>query len=174
MGDSLTEGYRLAKEEAYPYLIEQELKKKHVDLKVINGGVSGSTTASAMKRLDWYFKASPEMMILALGANDGLRGVKPEETEKNLEAVILKAKEKGIRVILGGIKMPPNYGKDFTKKFNAIFPELAKKHKLTFIPFLLENVAGVSKYNLPDGIHPNPDGHKIMAKNVLKYLEPLL
>lgn len=171
MGDSLTEGYRLAKEEAYPFLMEQELKKKHPDLKIINGGISGSTTASAVRRLDWYIKAKPEIMILALGANDGLRGLKVEETSKNLEAVINKAKTSGIKVIMGGMKMPPNYGKEYSDKFNNIFPVLAKKHNLKFIPFILEGVAANPKLNLPDGIHPNPEGHKIMAKNVMKFLE---
>lgn len=174
MGDSLTEGYRLSKEEAYPHLLETELKPKHPDLKIINGGISGSTSASAMKRLDWYIRARPDIMILALGANDGLRGVKTEETLKNLDAVIVKAKGQGIKVILGGMRMPPNYGKEYTEKFNAIFPALAKKHDLIFIPFILEGVAANPKLNLPDGIHPNPEGHKVMAKNVKKYLEPEL
>ncbi len=171
MGDSLTEGYRLAKEEAYPYLMELELKKKYPDVKIINGGISGSTSASAVRRLDWYLKAKPEIMILALGANDGLRGLKVEETSKNLEAVILKAKSSGIRVIVSGMKMPPNYGKEYSEKFNQIFPRLAKKHELKLIPFILENVAGIPALNLPDGIHPNPEGHKVMAKNVMKFLE---
>lgn len=174
MGDSLTEGFRLAKEEAYPYLIEQELKKKHPDIKVINGGVSGSTSASAMKRLDWYLRAKPDIMILALGANDGLRGVKTEETSKNLNAVIEKAKVSGIQVILAGMKLPPNFGKVYTGQFNSLFPGLAEKHKLIFIPFILQDVAGNPSLNLPDGIHPNPEGHKVMAKTVMKYLGPEL
>ncbi len=174
MGDSLTEGFRLAKEEAYPYLIEQELKKKHPDIKVINGGVSGSTSASAMKRLDWYLRAKPDIMILALGANDGLRGVKTEETGKNLNAVIEKAKASGIQVILAGMKLPPNFGKVYTGQFNSLFPGLAEKHKLKFIPFILQDVAGNPSLNLPDGIHPNPEGHKVMAKTVMKYLGPEL
>ena len=103
-----------------------ELKKKHPDLKIINGGISGSTSASAVRRLDWYIKAKPEIMILALGANDGLRGLKVEETTKNLEAVITKAKAAGILVIMGGMKMPPNYGKEYSDKFNGMFPALAK------------------------------------------------
>ena len=174
MGDSLTEGYKLAKEEAYPYLMEQELKKKHPDLKIINGGISGSTSASAVRRLDWYIKAKPEIMILALGANDGLRGLKVEETTKNLEAVITKAKAAGMTVIMGGMQMPPNYGKEYSDRFNKMFSSLADKHHLKFIPFILEGVAANPKLNLPDGIHPNPEGHKIMAKNVMKYLEPEL
>ncbi len=171
MGDSLTEGYKLAKEEAYPYLMEQELKKKHPDLKIINAGISGSTSASAVRRLDWYIKIKPEIMILALGANDGLRGLKVEETSKNLEAVITKAKAAGMKVIMGGMKMPPNYGKEYSDKFNGMFPALAKKHQLKFIPFILEGVAANPKLNLPDGIHPNPEGHKVMSKTVMKFLE---
>ena len=174
MGDSLTEGYRLSREEAYPYLMEQELKKKHPDIKIINGGISGSTSASAPKRLEWYLRAKPDIIILALGANDGLRGLKVEETQKNLDLLISKAKGLGIKVILAGMRMPPNYGVEYTKKFDALFPELAKKHSLKFMPFILEDVAAKPKLNLPDGIHPNPDGHKVMAKNVLKYLEPEL
>lgn len=174
MGDSLTEGYQLAKEEAYPYLMEQELKKKHPDIKVINGGISGSTSASAPKRLEWYLRAKPDIMILALGANDGLRGLKVEETQKNLDFVITKAKSLGIKIILAGMRMPPNYGKDYTKNFDALFPSLAKKHNLKLIPFILEGVAAKPSLNLPDGIHPNPEGHKVMAKNVMKYLEPEL
>ena len=174
MGDSLTEGYRLSREEAYPYLMEQELKKKHPDIKIINGGISGSTSASAPKRLEWYLRAKPDIIILALGANDGLRGLKVEETQKNLDLLISKAKGLGIKIILAGMRMPPNYGVEYTKKFDALFPELAKKHNLKFMPFILEDVAAKPKLNLPDGIHPNPDGHKVMAKNVLKYLEPEL
>lgn len=170
MGDSLTEGYHLAKEEAYPWLIEQELKKSMPDVKVINGGVSGSTSASASKRLDWYLKAQPDIMVLALGANDGLRGVKTDVLEKNLDEVINKAKAKGIKIILAGMKMPPNYGKEFTARYERVFADLAKKHNLKFIPFILESVAGNPKLNLPDGIHPNPEGHKIMAQTVLKVL----
>ncbi len=174
LGDSLTEGYRLAKEEAFPHLIEEELKKKHPDIKVINGGVSGATTASAMKRLDWYLKAKPEIMILALGANDGLRGLKVSEAEKNLSQVIEKAKSKDIEVIIAGMEIPSNYGDKYRKEFRALYPKLAKKYELTLIPFLLENVATVKELNLTDGIHPNPAGHKIMAKTVIKYLEPKL
>jgi acyl-CoA thioesterase-1 len=174
MGDSLTEGYRLSKEEAYPAILEKELKKNHPDIKVINGGVSGSTTASAMKRLEWYLKARPDIMILALGANDGLRGVKTEETRKNLERVIEKARGSGIKVILAGMRMPPNFGKEYTESFNELFPALAKEYKIPLIPFILEGVAGKSALNLADGIHPNPEGHRIMARTVMKYLEPEL
>lgn len=171
LGDSLTEGYQLAKEEAYPSLIEKELSKKHPDIKVINGGVSGATSASGLKRLDWYLKARPEIMVLALGANDGLRGLKPNDTEKNLSLTIEKAQSRQIKVILAGMKMPPNYGEKYRKEFESVFEKIAHKYKLKSIPFLLEGVGGVPELNLPDGIHPNKKGHEVMAKNVLRVLE---
>ncbi|HXH76578.1 MAG TPA: arylesterase [Bacteriovoracaceae bacterium] len=174
MGDSLTEGYQLSKEEAYPALIEKELKKDHPDIKIINGGVSGATSASGAKRLDWYLKAKPDVMVLALGANDGLRGLKVADTEKNLSSVIEKANTRGIKVILAGMKMPTNYGESYRKEFEAMFVKVAKKYKLKFIPFILEGVGGKPELNLADGIHPNAKGHEIMARTVLKVLEPEL
>lgn len=174
LGDSLTEGYQLAKEEAYPALIENELKKKDPSIKVINGGVSGATSASGLKRMDWYLKAKPDLMLLALGANDGLRGLSVAQTEKNLSDVVEKAQERGITVVIAGMKMPTNMGESYRKEFEGVFDKVAKKYKLKLIPFLLEGVGGNPKLNLPDGIHPNPEGHKIMAKTVLKTLEPLL
>jgi len=174
LGDSLTEGYQLTKEEAYPALIETELKKKDPEVKVINGGVSGATSASGLKRMDWYLKAKPDLMLLALGANDGLRGLSVAQTEKNLSDVIEKAQERGITVVIAGMKMPTNMGEKYRKDFEGVFERVAKKYKLKLIPFLLEGVGGNPKLNLPDGIHPNPEGHKIMAQTVLKTLEPLL
>lgn len=171
LGDSLTEGYQLSKEDAYPSVIERELQKKRKDIKVINGGVSGATSASGLKRMDWYLKAKPDIMVLALGANDGLRGMDLKETEKNLSNVIEKAQVQGIKVILAGMKMPTNMGEPYRTNFEKIFPKLAKKYSIKLVPFILEGVGGVPKLNLPDGIHPNPEGHIIMAKNVLKVLE---
>src|SRR5690606_13431329 len=167
-------GYQLTKEEAYPALIETELKKKDPSIKVINGGVSGATSASGLKRMDWYLKAKPDLMLLALGANDGLRGLSVAQTEKNLSDVVEKAHERGITVIIAGMKMPTNMGEKYRKEFEGVFERVAKKYKLKLIPFLLEGVGGNPKLNLPDGIHPNPEGHKIMAQTVLKTLEPLL
>jgi acyl-CoA thioesterase I len=171
LGDSLTEGYRLAKEESYPSLIEATLKKKHPEVKVINGGVSGATSASGLKRLDWYLKAKPDIMVLALGANDGLRGLKVEQTEKNLSQVIEKAQGRDMTVILAGMKMPTNMGESYRSGFEKIFTNLAKKYKIKLIPSLLEGVGGDPKLNLPDGIHPNAKGYEIVAKNVLQVLE---
>jgi acyl-CoA thioesterase-1 len=174
LGDSLTEGYQLAKEDAFPAVIERNLKPRFPDIKVINGGVSGATTASGLKRLNWYVKAKPEIMVLALGANDGLRGLNLKESEKNLSAVIQKAKDSGMSVLLVGMKMPTNYGEPYRTNFEKLFPKLAKKYQLPLVPFLLEDVGGNPKLNLPDGIHPNVDGHKIMAKTIQKILEPLI
>lgn len=171
LGDSLTEGYQLSKEEAYPAVIERQLQKSHKGIKVINGGVSGATSASGLKRMDWYLKAKPDIMVLALGANDGLRGMKVDQTEKNLATVIEKAQERGITVILAGMKMPTNMGEPYRTNFENMFPKLAKKYSLKLIPFILEGVGGQPELNLPDGIHPNPKGHEIMAKTVLKVLE---
>lgn len=174
LGDSLTEGYQLDKEDAYPSLIEKKLKSTRPSLKVINGGVSGATTASGLKRLSWYLKAKPNIMVLALGANDGLRGLKLNDSERNLSAVIEEAQKRGIKVILAGMKMPTNYGEPYRTNFEKMFPRLAEKYGIKLIPFLLQGVGGISKLNLPDGIHPNPEGHKVMADTVLKELEPLL
>ncbi len=174
LGDSLTEGYQLSREEAFPALIEQELKKVFPSTKVINGGVSGATTASGVKRLGWYLKSKPDIIVLALGSNDGLRGLRLEQSEKNLSEVIEKAKASDIKILLVGMKMPTNYGETYRKSFEKLFVSLAKKYKIPLLPFLLEGVGGKPKLNLPDGIHPNTAGHKIMAQTVLKALRPLL
>jgi acyl-CoA thioesterase I len=174
LGDSLTEGYQLSKEEAFPAVVERELKKSRPAVKVINGGVAGATSASGLKRLDWYLKAKPDVMVLALGANDGLRGLTAQELERNLTSVIEKAQGMKIRVILAGMKMPTNMGPEYRKKYEDVFPRVAKRFELTFIPFLLEGVGGVSSLNLPDGIHPNAKGYEVIAKHILKVLVPVL
>lgn len=174
LGDSLTEGHDLAKEDAFPAVVEKELKPKFPTLKIINGGVSGATSASGLKRLNWYVKANPDIIVLALGANDGLRGFDLKETQKNLVSIIEKAKSEKIQIVMVGMKMPVNYGEPYRTNFEKMFPELAKKYNLPLIPFLLEGVGGNPKLNNPDGIHPNPEGHKVLAKTVRKVLEPLL
>lgn len=172
LGDSLTEGYGINPDFAFPALIEKKIKDEgNKNAVVINGGVSGSTTASGLKRLQWYSKRKPTHMVLALGANDGLRGLKVEQSENNLKNIIEAAQKQGMKVILAGMQMPTNYGADYRKKFEAIYPKLSKEYKIALIPFLLENVGGVSKLNLPDGIHPNPEGHKIVAETVWKVLK---
>lgn len=174
LGDSLTEGYQLSKEEAFPAVIERKLQKTHKDVKVINGGVAGATSASGPKRMEWYKKTQIDVMVLALGANDGLRGMKATETEKNLSAVIEKAQARGIKVILAGMKMPTNMGETYRMEFEKVFQRVAQKYKIRLVPFLLEGVGGKPELNLADGIHPNPKGHEVMAATVLKELEPEL
>jgi len=174
LGDSLTEGYELAKEDAYPFLVEEKLKKKHPNFKGVNGGVSGATSASGLTRLNWYFKVKPDIMVLALGANDGLRGLDLKVTEKNISSIIEKAKEKNVQVVLAGMLIPTNYGEEYRNKFEKLFIQISKKYKIPLIPFLLEGVAGKANLNLPDGIHPNSKGHEIMAETMIKHLEPLL
>lgn len=174
LGDSLTEGYQLSKEESFPSVIERKLSKTHKDLKVINGGVAGATSASGPKRMEWYKKTKIDIMVLALGSNDGLRGMKVSETEKNLSAVIEKAQSRGIKVILAGMKMPTNMGETYRQEFEKVFPKIAAKYKIRLIPFLLDGVGGNPKLNLPDGIHPNAKGYEVIAQNVLKELGPEL
>ena len=174
LGDSLTEGYQLDREDAYPFVLEQKLKSKYPGLKVINGGVSGATTASGLKRLNWYAKVKPDILVLALGSNDGLRGMDLKESQKNLSAIIEKAQMDNIKVLLVGMKMPTNYGEPYRSNFQKLFPALAKKYKIPLVPFLLEGVGGNPKLNIADGIHPNPEGHKVMAQTVQKVLETLL
>lgn len=172
LGDSLTEGYGLSKEQAYPALLEKKLiDLGYKNVKVINAGVSGSTTAGGASRLDWILRSSPTHVLVALGANDGLRGLKVKQTESNLVAILEKLKSKKVVPILAGMKLPPNYGKEFRAEFDGLFPALAKKFDITFIPFLLDGVGGVSSLNLSDGVHPNEKGHERLATNVLPFIE---
>ena len=175
LGDSLTEGTGVEKTKAYPYLVEQKLNAQGFSaIKVINAGVSGSTTASGLSRLTWYLRDRPDFLLLALGANDGLRGLPTVQIKRNLAATIESALNKGIRVVLAGMKMPPNYGEGYTRKYEKVFLELSKEYDIVFIPFLLEGVAGDPKLNLPDGLHPNERGHHIISELVYKTLVKLV
>jgi len=175
LGDSLTEGYSLAPEQAWPDLLQAALRRDGWPrAEVINAGVSGSTSASAVSRLKWQLRSKPDVLVLALGANDGLRGIAPEETRKNLAAAIDLAQSSGIVVLLAGMKMPPNYGPEYTKSFEATFSALAADKKVGLIPFLLEGVAADPALNLPDGIHPNAEGYVIIAQTVARHLKTLL
>lgn len=174
IGDSLTEGYGIAKEQAYPALLEKKLKQHGLKWKVINSGVSGSTSASAPGRVKWALKSKPEAIVLALGANDGLRGLKLDQLEKNLKKAIQLAKKEKVLIYFVGILMPPNYGNQYAKDFSKVFPKIAKEEKIDFLPFLLEGVAANPKLNLADGIHPNEEGHKIIAETVFQFLKDKL
>jgi acyl-CoA thioesterase-1 len=175
LGDSLTEGYGLALDEAYPALVERKLHAEgRTDVRVINAGISGSTSASGPARLRWQLRGKPDVLLLALGANDGLRGVDLESTRRNLDEVVRLARDAGLRILVAGMKLPPNYGEAYTRAFERMYVELARAHGLALIPFLLEGVAGRADLNLPDGIHPNARGHAIVAETVHRYLRPLL
>lgn len=175
-GDSLTAGYGLSPEEAFPALVEKQLKEAGKSCKVINAGLSGETSAGGLSRIEWVLRQPIDIFMLELGGNDGLRGLPLEQTKKNLQSIIDKVKTKNpnAKIVITGMMVPPNMGTDYTTQFKAIFPELAKKNKATLLPFLLEGVAGDEKLNLPDGIHPNIEGHKIVAKTVTKTISPLL
>lgn len=172
LGDSLTEGLGVSKEEAFPKLVENmiqtELKK---DITIINGGVSGSTTSDALSRLKWYLKKNPYIVFIALGANDGLRGLDLEKSKENLEEIIQHAQNSNAKVLLSGMLIPPNYGEEYSKRFKEMYEEIKNKYQLKSMPFLLDEVAGVQNLNQIDGIHPNVEGHKIIAKNVFKFIK---
>lgn len=174
-GDSLTAGYGLSPEEAFPALVEQKLAKNGKPSKVVNAGLSGETSAGGLTRIDWILRQPVDIFVLELGANDGLRGLPPDQTQKNLQAIIdkVKAKYPKVRVVVAGMMVPPNMGQDYTTRFRKIFPEIAKKNNATLIPFLLQDVAGNEKLNQADGIHPNVEGHRIVADNVYKVISNL-
>jgi len=174
LGDSLTEGYGVTKEQAYPALLETALTKKNLNVKVINAGISGSTSASGESRLKWQLKNKPDVMILALGANDGLRGLPVKAMQENLEKVISLAQQNHITVVLAGMKIPMNYGEDYRRSYEKVFSDLGKKPGVIFVPFLLEGVGGHPDLNISDGIHPNPKGHQIVAATLLPYVEKAL
>ncbi len=173
LGDSLTEGYGVEPEQAYPALLDSLMQARFPGAKVIGGGVSGATSAGAIRRLEWYARSRPEWVMLALGSNDGLRGIPIEETRKNLDSTIRFCQKRGWKVILAGLKVPPNYGAEYASAFTGIFDSLASQYGLPYFPFLLDGVAGNPKMNQGDGIHPNVPGHALMAKQLFQFLIPL-
>lgn len=174
LGDSLTEGYGVAQIAAFPALIQQKILRDQLNWELTSSGSSGSTSASGLQRLKWVAKNKPDVVLLLLGSNDGLRGLKTSETEKNLNKAISWANEQKIQIILGQLYMPPNYGKKYTDDFAKIYTNVAKKNKIKLLSFLLEKIAGKPEYNLPDGIHPNEKGHQIIAENIYAELKPFL
>ena len=173
-GDSLMAGYQLAPSESYPAKLEAALKAKGRDVTVANAGVSGDTTSGGLSRVDWSVPDGTDGVILELGANDALRGISPAETEKNLEAIISRLKERGISVLLVGMMAPPNMGSDYSRRYNEIFPRLAEKHDLQLYPFFLDGVVTVQGTQLEDGMHPNARGVKIMVERSLPAVERFL
>jgi len=171
LGDSLAAGYGVDKEESFPSLLEKKFKSDKVDMKVINAGLSGSTSASGPSRMNWQLKAKPTHLLLELGANDALRGIDPADTTESLRKTIKIALDNHITVFILGMKAPPNYGKEFTLKFESIYINLSKEFKLDRFPFLLEGVAGDAALNQGDGIHPNAKGHQIIADHLYTFLK---
>lgn len=176
LGDSITAGFGLDPSEAFPALIQQKINARRWNFRVVNAGQSGDTSAGGLGRLDWLLKNRIDVLVLELGANDGLRGLPVEMTRKNLQAIIERTKRKypEAKVILAGMKVPPNMGGDYGRKFETVFADLAKKNNAPLIPFILEGVGGVSELNLADGIHPTAKGQEMVAANVWKVLEPVL
>ena len=175
-GNSLTAGYGVGLENAFPAQIEQKLDSLQLDYDVVNAGVSGETTAGGLSRLDWVLNQKVDIFVLELGANDGLRGIPLTETRSNLQAMIDLVREKNpdTKIILAGMQIPPNMGPDYTAEFKKLWTDLASKNGVKLIPFLLEGVGGVPELNQADGIHPTEAGHKLLADNVWEVLEGVL
>ncbi|MEK1866797.1 MULTISPECIES: arylesterase [Ensifer] len=173
-GDSLMAGYQLPPEDAFPARLEKALKEKGFDVTIANAGVSGDTSSGGLARIDWSVPDGTKGVILELGANDALRGIAPEETRKNIEAMITRLKDRGIAVLLAGMMAPPNMGADYAARFNPIYPELAKKYGLELYPFFLDGVVTEAKLKLEDGMHPNGDGVGVMVEKALPVVERFL
>lgn len=174
LGDSLTAGYGLDEEQSFPSLVEARLAATERPVKVVNAGISGDTTAGGLNRVDWLLRQQPDILVVCLGANDGLRGVELGSSEENLRQIVTKAQAEGVQVLLVGMLIPPNYGPDYSEQFAAIYPKLAQELDVPLLPFLLEGVAANPDLNLADGIHPNAEGQEIVAETMLAALEPLL
>jgi acyl-CoA thioesterase-1 len=173
-GDSLTAGLGVGADESYPAQLQRQLDALGYHYRVINAGVSGDTTAGGVRRVSWVLSSKPDIVILELGGNDGLRGLSLEQTTSNLREIIQRLQQAGVTVVLAGMKLPPNYGPEYTKGFEAIYPTLAKQYHLPLIPFFLEGVAASATLNQADGIHPTKEGYRIIVRQILKVLSPLL
>lgn len=170
LGDSLSAGYGLKKGEGFPEQLETALRKQGENIRVINGGVSGDTTTGGVARLNWALADVPDLVILELGANDGLRGLNPDLTENNLNQMIRELHTRGIKVLLAGMRAPPNLGEEYGMAFNSVYLRLAKRHNVALYPFFLEGVAGVTDLNLEDGLHPTPKGISLIVKKIMPYV----
>jgi len=174
LGDSLTAGLGVSPEEAYPAVLEARLRREGFEYRVINAGVSGDTSAGGLRRIDWVLKLRPDVVIVALGANDGLRGQAPDVLRDNLTRIIERARAAGVRVLLAGMRVPPNYGDDYARAFAGVYPAVARATGVPLAPFLLDGVAGDARLNQPDGIHPTVEGQRVIAERLWPYLKPLL
>ncbi len=175
-GDSLTAGYGLSPEEAFPAVVEKSLQKAGAQARIINAGLSGETSAGGLSRIDWVLRQPMDVFVLELGANDGLRGLPIRDTQNNLQTIIDKVifKYPKCKIVLAGMMVPPNMGKEYADSFKRLFGEIAIKNNAVLIPFLLDGVAGIERLNQPDGIHPTSEGHKIIGENISKIIYPLV
>lgn len=177
-GDSITFGLGLDEpaSEAYPALIQKKITAARLAWRVVNAGLSGETTAAGLRRVEWILRQSMDVFVLALGGNDGLRGIDPAVSRANLQGIIdrVRAKNPAAKIVLAGQQLPPNFGVDYTRDFAAMFPALAEKNHVSLVPFLLEGIAGLPEFNQPDLIHPTAEGQARVAENVWKILRPLL
>lgn len=173
-GDSLTAGYGVAPEEAYPALLAARLRHEGYRYHVVNAGVSGDTTAGGLRRVDWALKARPEIVLLELGANDALRGLDLGQVRANLDGIVTRFEAAGARVLLLGMRLPPNYGARYAGEFARIYDEIARRRKLALMPFFLDGVGAVAALNQPDGIHPTAEGYRIIVDRLWPHLQPLL
>jgi acyl-CoA thioesterase-1 len=174
LGDSLTAGLGLNADQSFPAVIGKRLRAEGYQYDIVNAGVSGDTSAGGLRRLDWSLEGNVQVLVLALGANDGLRGLSPAEMKKNLAAVLDRAAARGITVILAGMEAPPNFGPDYTQEFRRVYTDLARSYDVRLVPFLLDGVAGNAAFNQGDGIHPNVRGAELVADLVYKELQPVL
>ena len=174
LGDSLTAGLGVGVEEAYPALLEARLRREGFDYRVVNAGVSGDTSAGGLRRLDWALKLKPQVLIVALGANDGLRGQPPAALRANLTQIVERARGAGARVLLAGMRVPPNYGDEYARAFAAVYASVARATGVPLAPFLLDGVAGDLRLNQADGIHPTAEGQRVIAEHLWPHLRPLL
>jgi acyl-CoA thioesterase-1 len=176
LGTSLTAGYGIDPEKAYPALIQQKIDSAGLGYRVINAGLSGETSAGALRRADWLFQQPVSVLVLETGANDGLRGLPPDSLRANIQGILNRAKQlrPPPRLVLVGMRVPPNYGRAYSGEFEALYPQLAKSNGAVLVPFLLEGVGGVRALNQPDGVHPTAEGQRRMAETVWRVLKPVL
>lgn len=175
-GDSITAGLGVDKSQAFPALIQDRIDSLGLNYEVINGGLSGETSAGGLRRIDWTLQRDIDIMILELGGNDGLRGIDLNSTKENLQQIInkVKAKNPDAEIILAGMQVPPNLGQDYTKQFETIYPELAEENDLPLIPMIMDKIGGNEELMQSDGLHPTPEGHKVIAETVWEVLRPFL
>ncbi|HZI76597.1 MAG TPA: arylesterase [Gemmatimonadales bacterium] len=176
LGTSLTAGYGIDPQQAYPALIQQKIDAAGLDYRVINAGLSGETSAGALRRADWLFQQPISVLVLETGANDGLRGLPPDSLRANIQAILDRAQRlhPRPRIVLVGMRVPPNYGRAYSQQFESVYPQLAKANGAVLVPFLLEGVGGVRALNQADGVHPTAEGQRKMAETVWRVLEPVL